>query len=325
MKSYTHFTLNEREYLQENYEKGKSIRKIAAFLGRSPSTVSRELKRNWSKKKNHYHAWGANVKYICRRKNCHRKNNLLLNEEMYQFTHKGLLQYWSPEIIAGRWNTEHSEKLSFSSIYRAVKAGQFPGIKPWTHFRRKAKPYSNQKKSYTRFFDSSIHDRPIDADNRSRFGDFEGDTIYGSVGKGYLVTAIDRRSRLLVAVKCEDKTIPVINKAFFLAFAKVSKQIKPLTLTLDNGTEFLGFKDIEKENDLKVYFADPHSPWQMGSNENINGLIRFFFPRGTDFRNLPQEQLDSVVYLINNRPRKCLGYLSPIEFINKSVALGLTI
>ena len=325
MKSYTHFTLWEREYLQENLEKGKSIRKIAAFLGRSPSTVSRELKRNWSKKKNHYHAWGANVKYICRRKNCHRINNLLLNEEMYQFTHNGLLQYWSPEIIAGRWNTEHSEKLSFSSIYRAVRAGQFPGIKPWTHFRRKAKPYSNQKKSYTRFFDSSIHDRPIDADNRSRFGDFEGDTIYGSVGKGYLVTAIDRRSRLLVAIKCEDKTISVINKAFSLAFAKVSKQIKPLTLTLDNGTEFLGFKDIETENNLKVYFADSHSPWQRGSNENINGLIRFFFPRGTDFRNLPQVQLDSVVSLINNRPRKCLGYLSPIEFINKSVALGLTI
>lgn len=180
-------------------------------------------------------------------------------------------------------------------------------------------------KSYTRFFDSSIHDRPIDADNRSRFGDFEGDTIYGSVGKGYLVTAIDRRSRLLVAAKCEDKTIPVINKAFFDAFAKASKMIKPLTLTLDNGTEFLGFKDIEKENNLKVYFADSHSPWQRGSNENINGLIRFFFPRGTDFRNLPQEQLDSVVSLINNRPRKCLGYLSPIEFIRKSVALGLTI
>ena len=325
MKSYTHFTLDERICLQDLLKKGKSYRQIAEIMGRSPSTISRELKRNWSKKKNHYHAWGANVKYICRRKDCHRKNHLLLNEEMYQFTHKGLLQYWSPEIIAGRWNTEHSEKLSFSSIYRAVRAGQFPGIKPWTHFRRKAKPYSNQKKSYTRFFDSSIHDRPIEADNRSRFGDFEGDTIYGSVGKGYLVTAIDRRSRLLVAAKCVDKTIPAINKAFFVAFGNVSKQIKPLTLTLDNGTEFLGFKDIEKENDLKVYFADSHSPWQRGSNENINGLIRFFFPRGTDFRNLPQEQLDSVISLINNRPRKCLGYLSPIEFINKSVALGLTI
>ena len=325
MKSYTHFTLEERICLQDLLTKGKIYRQIAEILGRSTSTISRELKRNWSKKKNHYHAWGANVKYICRRKNCHRKNNLLLNEEMYQFTHNGLLQYWSPEIIAGRWNKEHSAKLSFSSIYRAVRNGQFPGIKPFTHFRRRAKPYSNQKKSYTRFFDSSIHDRPIDADNRSRLGDFEGDTIYGSVGKGYLVTAIDRRSRLLVAIKCEDKTIPVINKAFSLAFAKISKWIKPLTLTLDNGTEFLGFKDIERENNLKVYFADSHSPWQRGSNENINGLIRFFFPRGTDFRKLPQEQLDSVVSLINNRPRKCLGYLSPIEFINKSVALGLTI
>lgn len=325
MKSYTHFTLNERICLQDLIKIGKSYRQIAEILGRSPSTISREIKRNWSKKKNHYHAWGANVKYICRRKKCHRKNHLLLNVEMYKFTLESLLHYWSPEIIAGRWNAEHSDKLSFSSIYRAVRTGLFPGIKPWTHFRRKAKPYSNQRKSYTHFFNSSIHDRPIVADYRSRFGDFEGDTIYGSVGKGYLLTVIDRRSRLLIAVKCEDKTIPVINKAFSVAFSIVSKQIKPLTLTLDNGSEFLGFNDIEKENNVKVYFADSHSPWQRGSNENINGLIRFFFPRGTDFRKVTQEQLDSVISLINNRPRKCLGYLSPIEFINKSVALGLTI
>lgn len=122
---------------------------------------------------------------------------------------------------------------------------------------------------------------------------------------------------MLVAAKCEDKTISVINNAFSTAFSKVSELIQPITLTLDNGSEFNGFKEIERENHLKVYFADPHSPWQRGSNENINGLIRFFFPRGTDFRKLPQEQLDSVVSLINNRPRKCLGYLSHIEFIKK--------
>ena len=325
MKSYTHFTLSEREYLQENYEKGVSIRKIASFLGRSPSSVSRELKRNWSKKKKRYHAWGANVKYICRRKLCHRKNNLLLDSDMYQFALNGLLNYWSPEIIAGKWNSKHEKTFSFSSVYRAVRAGLFPGIKPWTHFRRKAKPYSHQRKSYTRFFDRSIHDRAIEADERSRLGDFEGDTIYGSVGKGYLVTAVDRRSRLLVAAKCTDKSISNINAAFACAFANAQAKIKPLTLTLDNGTEFLGFKDIERENNLTVYFADSHSPWQRGSNENINGLIRFFFPRGTDFRNLPQERLDAVISLINNRPRKCLGFLSPLEFIEKSVALGLTI
>ena len=275
MKSYTHFTLDERICLQKLFSEGLSMRKIASILGRSPSTISREIKRNWSKKKKHYHAWGANVKYICRRKNSHRK------------------------------------------IYRAVRTGQFPGIKPNTHFRRKAKPYNSEKKSYTRFIENSIHDRPIDINNRARLGDFEGDKIYGSVGKGYLVTAIDRCSRLLVAAKCEDKTIPVINNAFSTAFSKVSELIQPITLTLDNGSEFNGFKEIERENHLKVYFADPHSPWQRGSNENINGLLRFFFPRGTDFRKLSQEQLDSVVSLINNRPRKCLGYLSPIEFIKK--------
>lgn len=320
MKSYTHFTLSEREYLQENYEKGVSIRKIASFLGRSPSTVSRELKRNWSKKKKRYHAWHAETCYRCRRKQCHRKNNLLLNQEMYLFALQGLLNYWSPEIIAGKWNSEHSDTFSFSSVYRAVRAGSFPGIKPWTHFRRRGKPYSNQKKSYTRFFDSSIHDRPKEADDRSRLGDFEGDTIYGSVGKGYLVTSVDRCSRLLIAAKCEDKSLPSIKSAFAAAFSK--SKVKPLTLTLDNGTEFLGFKDIEAENALKVYFADPHSPWQRGSNENINGLIRFFFPRGTDFRNLPQEHLDAVISLINNRPRKCLGFLSPLEFLDKMLRLA---
>lgn len=317
MKSYTHFTLDERICLQKLFSEGLSMRKIASILGRSPSTISREIKRNWSKKKKHYHAWGANVKYICRRKNSHRKNRLLTDSEMYRFTHEALLKYWSPEIIAGRWNVEHSTRLSFSSTYRAVRTGQFPGIKPNTHFRRKAKPYNSEKKSYTRFLENSIHDRPIDINNRTRLGDFEGDTIYGSVGKGYLVTAIDRCSRLLVAAKCEDKTISVINNAFSTAFSKVSELIQPITLTLDNGSEFNGFKEIERENHLKVYFADPHSPWQRGSNENINGLIRFFFPRGTDFRKLPQEQLDSVVSLINNRPRKCLGYLSHIEFIKK--------
>ncbi len=101
MKSYTHFTLSGREYLQESLEKGKSLRKFIAALGRSPSTISREVRRNWSKKANHYHHWHAQTNYKHRRKQCHRKNNLILNKEMYDFVFNGLLQYWSPEIIAG--------------------------------------------------------------------------------------------------------------------------------------------------------------------------------------------------------------------------------
>ena len=325
MKPYTHFTLNERKYLQESLESGDSIRKIAKALRRSPSTISREIKRNWSKKSNHYHHWAAQIKYWERRKSCHRKNNLLKDNAAYAFALEKLHQFWSPEIIAGNWNLNHDKKTSYSSIYRAVYAKQFPGIKPGTHLRRRGKPYSMGRKSYTHYMDRSIHDRGKEADLRMRFGDYEGDTIYGSVGKGYLVTAIDRKSRYVVAAVCKDKTIASINAAFAEAFAKASVKIRPLTLTLDNGSEFLGYKDIEKDLNLKVYFADPHSLWQRGSNENVNDVFRFFFPRGFDFRTLSRERLDAVLDLINNRPRKCLDFISPVDFFNKTVALGLTI
>ena len=322
MKSYTHFTLSEREYLQESLEKGKSFREIAKALGRSPSTISREVKRNWSKKANHYHHWHAQTCYRHRRKACHRKNHLLHNPEMYSFALAGLRQFWSPEIIAGKWNSSHSEHVSFSSVYRAVRAGLFPGVKPWTHFRRKAKPYSNQKKSYTQYFENSIHERDPMIETRSRLGDFEGDTVYGSVGKGYLITGVDRTSRLLVAALARDKKKETTNAAFITAFENSKFPLKPLTLTLDNGTEFLAYKELEKALGVTVYFADAHAPWQRGSNENLNGLIRLFFPKGTNFNEVTDEQLQAVVQLINNRPRKCLGWLSPNEFLAKVLHLA---
>lgn len=315
MRVYTHLTLSEREYLEVSLEKGKSLRQIAKALNRSPSTISREVKRNWSKKAKRYHHWNANNCYKFRRKSCHRKNNLTKNPSAFAFALAKLLEFWSPEIIAGRWNAEHADKISLRSIYRAVRSGAFPGVKPNTHFRRKGKLYANQKKSFTQYFDSSIHDRDEIVDLRGRLGDFEGDTVYGSVGKGYLVTAVDRKSRFLVAAIAKDKTIESTNAAFIKAFGREGL-IRPITLTLDNGTEFLGFKDLEKLAGIKVYFADPHAPWQRGSNENINGLIRFFFPKGTNFNAVSDLQLDAVLQLINNRPRKCLGFLSPYEVLH---------
>lgn len=120
-------------------------------------------------------------------------------------------------------------------------------------FRRRGRPYITERKSYTKHPDKSIHNRDSVVDERGRFGDYEGDTIYGSVGKGYLVTAIDRKSRYLVAATCKDKSILSINEAFREAFEKASLKIKPLTLTLDNGSEFNGYADIEKDLDLEIY------------------------------------------------------------------------
>lgn len=321
MRVYTHLTLSEREYLEEKLKEGKSLRQIADALGRSPSTISRELKRNWSKKAKRYHHWNANNCYKFRRKKCHRKNNLTKNPAAFAYALEKLLLFWSPEIIAGRWNNEHEDKISYSSIYRAVRAGLFPGVKPNTHFRRKGKPYADKRKSFTQYFDSSIHDREEIANLRGRLGDFEGDTVYGSVGKGYLITGTDRKSRLAVAAIAHDKTIESTNVALIAALTR-DKRVPPITLTLDNGTEFLGFKDLEQAMDIKVYFADTHSPWQRGSNENLNGLFRFFFPRGTDFTKVTDEHLLAVLDLINNRPRKCLGFLSPNEFVDKLLHLA---
>lgn len=323
MKSYNHFTLAEREYLEEKLKEERSVRYIADHLGRSPSSVSREIKRNWSKKADRYNAWHAHTNYLHRRKQCHRKNNLLHFPEIFDFAWKNLSNFWSPEIIALTWNKDHSVHISHNSIYRAVKEGLFPHIKPSTHFRRKGKKYNySGKKSSSSHPESSIHDRPPCVDNRERLGDFEGDTVYGSVGKGYLVTAIDRCSRALVAAIAEDKSKESTNAALIKALNSVDKRIKVRTLTLDNGTEFAGYKDVKNKLDIKVYFADTHSPWQRGSNENINGLIRFFFPRGTNFTKISEAELQRVVDLINNRPRKVLGLLSPNEYIDSLLHLA---
>lgn len=154
---------------------------------------------------------------------------------------------------------ENEKKISYSSIYRRVWASLFPGVKLTTHFRQKGKPYSHQKKSYTQYFDSSIHDREEIANQRMRLRDFEGETIYGSVGKGYLVTGVDRMSSFLISTIAPDKTVESSNSAFMAAFIK-AKAFQPITLTLDNKTEFLSFKELENALNIKVYFADTHAP-----------------------------------------------------------------
>ena len=141
--------------------------------------------------------------------------------------------------------------------------------------------------------------------------------MYGGIGKGCAVTIVDRKSKLLVAAIAPNREKETLRKAFKNAFAQSEIKIPIKTITLDNGSEFADFLNIEKDLDTTIYFADPHSPWQRGLNENTNDILRFFYPKGTDFLNVPVEEFQNVVHLINSRPRKCLGYLSPIEFLSK--------
>jgi IS30 family transposase len=314
MQPYHHFTLIERESLRNYLNEGKSKREIARLLGKSPSTISRELARNQNNNGS-YNAWSATVRYIVRRKKSVRPLRLSVDKELMSWVRKCLDSYWSPEIIVGRWKKNHPRaKLSHSTIYRAIKRKLITGYTVQTHLRRRGKRKVNRSINTNSIQpEHLIRDWDEKIKSRAELGHWEGDTIYGAKGKGFLVTCVDRKSRYLAAALLQNKERNLTRAAV----VKALQGKKVGSLSLDNGSEFADFKQIEQELHTIVYFADPHSPWQRGSNENINGLIRFFFPKGSNFNQLSQDDLDNVLALINNRPRKCLDWLSPIEFLCK--------
>lgn len=311
MKPYKHFTLKERESIYLLLKSNKNISEIAKELGRNKSSVSREIKRNTDKNTGKYNPLEAEQKYCQRRKKCKPRYRIIKNSRIYKYIYQKLKLYWSPEIIAYKWNEIYpNETISFITIYRAIKRNAFNKISAKTHLRRRGKlKYGKRNKFNTIHPEHTIHQRPKEANLRLRIGDWEGDTLRGAIGKGCLVTFVDRKSRKIIAEISKDMS----SKSVFEAVKKAFKGIKPKTITFDNGSEFALFKQMEKELLSTIYFADPHAPWQRGSNENANGLLRFFFPKGYDFTMLTDKELKKVIHLLNSRPRLCLSLLSPNE------------
>lgn len=318
MSSYTHFTLEERKCLQELLSEGKSFRKIADILGRNVSSVSREIKRNRSKythkKSNNpykYHAWRAQTLTIIRRresKNC----RLQPDTAEWDYIVEKLNLYWSPEQICERWKVDYPEREKFgtSTVYRYIKSGKFEGISKRTHLRRHGKKLMPRNSSYNSIQPTRIIPEWTDEiKSRSRIGDWEGDTVYGGVGKGLLVTLVDRKSRFLKAGLLEKRSSDLTKDVV----VELLNDVKVSSISFDNGSEFAQFKDIEESLNTLVYFAEPHKPWQRGTNENTNDILRFFFPKGFDFHSISQDDVDFVVDLLNNRPRKCLNWHTPAE------------
>ena len=317
--SYTHFTLEERKYLQKLLSEGLSMRKIAAILERSPSTISREIKRNKAKYRPHhkpdnpywYNHWRAHNLYTMRRRD-QALRAIRQGSQEWKFVVSGLMQFWSPETIAGRWHYLYPElkPLSASTIYRYLKKGIFPQITVKAHTRRRGKRIQTRNANYNTIHPERIIPEWSDViKNRSRIGDWEGDTVYGGVGKGLIVTLVDRRTRFLKMGLLSNRNAENTRKV-------IENQLKDLpvnSLSLDNGSEFSEFKLLEDHLKAPIYFAEPHKPWQRGTNENTNDIIRFFFPKGFDFRVITDDVLLFVENLINNRPRKCLHWKTPAE------------
>jgi len=307
MQSYQHFTLTERENLYMLRKAEYGIRAIARELGRSPSSISRELKRNLDKD-SRYNAWNATFAYIRRRKKSRRKMRFEKDSELKAWTITQLKKYWPPETIVAIWKREHpGERLSHTSIYRAIKAGILPEITEDRHLRRRGRLKYKAQNCAPVKVDRRIRDWPAEVVDRARVGDWEGDTVRGAPGKGVILTLVDRKSRFLAAHLCANKRADTVKDAII-----ASMRGKPAkTMSFDNGSEFAEYHKVEDQLETTIYFADPHHPWQRGTNENLNGILRFFFPKGTNFLNISSSYLKFIVDLVNDRPRKCLGWLSP--------------
>ncbi len=314
MNHYKHLTIDEREKARVMYEMGLSFRAIARKLNRSPSTISREFQRN-SYKNGVYAAHYADKQYHLRRRDCGPKPKVL-NPYIREYIMERLKLGWSAEQIAGRAKLENmGYNFSYVTIYRAVDNGFLPkSAKKLMRFKHHYKRHKPTEKRGTIQDTVSIRERSEAANNRAELGHWESDTVLGKRKTGCIATHVERKTGYLIAFKMSNNR----NKGFTNETVNIFSQL-PIALrksfTVDNGTEFTYHKELKERTNMDVFFCDPYSPWQRGSNENTNGLLRYFFPKGSSFADISNEKLAFVVDLINNRPRKRFGFKSPAEIL----------
>lgn len=311
MSCYHHLTIEEREMLYGFYQKGLSLRKISSILNRSPSTLSRELKRNPD-----YLPCKAQEQYHLRRKRCVRKY-ILSDPELHADIHFWLgYLYWSPEQIAGRLKQEGRSRVSASTIYRALDNGLLQDTLRY-YLRFKYKSLGKSKKPVRRCFSRGIEELPREAVERSELGHWEGDTVVSRKSKAVIVTLVDRKSRYLAAGKVRCKEASEVRRVVVELLRKENKAVR--SIIFDRGTEFAEGQMMEQDLNTFVYFTHPHAPWERPTNENTNGLLRQFIPKHRDLGQLTDNDLARFVSLLNFRPRKCLGWLTPFEAFSHQV------
>ncbi len=305
----SHLTTEERDRIAQLKYRGANQKEIARALKRSPATISRELRRN--RTGNEYYA-GMAQQHAERRRRERPIIRKMDNPEINQAVRHGVTQYWSPEQIAGRLKLESCDgerQLTARTIYNWIQRDEYR--EHWQSFlrRRGKRPFPRRKPAGV---GAPIDQRPDVIEERLRLGDFEGDTVLGPPGRGGLATLVDRKSRYTIIVKIRSKDAHHVHQ-------KIKERVKELheerrrSITFDNGTEFARCRRLEKHLGMELYFAEPGCPHQRGTNENTNGLIRQYFPKGTDFRDVTHYEVREVEHLLNDRPRECLGYRTPNE------------
>ena len=314
--NYKHLTIEERCCLREYYLKGYSYRKIAEMIGRSVSTVSRELKRN----RTHmydiptYYPHTAQKKYLLRRSYCHR--GMFQDPEKLEYIKEKLLLTWSPEQIA---NTPcELEMPSVRTIYRWIYEKYIDvNLKV---LRRKGKSHGKKETRGKLNLGKSIRKRDKSVYKRQEFGHWEADTVVSGRGKtkACFATLAERKTRYYIAIKMPNRQADTMAKVIIAALSKLPDEAVK-TITCDRGTEFANWKAIEEQLNCNVYFADPYCAWQKGTNENLNGLLREFYPKGRNLSRVSPATLKKNLALINARPKKILGFQKPVDLFEFSL------
>ena len=321
-------TLAEREEISRAVAEGQSVRSIAARLDRAPSTVSREIKRNGGRA--NYRAAEADDaawNRALRPKVC----KLSEDRALARTVADKLRLLWSPEQIAGwlkhTYPRDESHRVSHETIYRSLFIQARGALKKelLQHLRRtrgmRRSRHYTQKTTDThgRIVDAvSISERPAAVEDRAVPGHWEGDLLFGG-RSSQIATLVERQTRYVMLVKVASNDTATVVNALIKNARKLPQELYK-SLTWDRGHEMAGHKRFTLATDIQVYFCDPRSPWQRGSNENTNGLLRQYLPKGIDISSYSQAKLNAVARQLNERPRKTLGYQTPAEMFSQSVA-----
>ncbi|PHS36897.1 MAG: IS30 family transposase [Sulfurovum sp.] len=311
--AYNQLTLQERHYIEIETRKGTFQTEIAKALNRSQGTISKEISRN--KGGRGYRYQQANKTASQRHKD--KTKSIKLTDEIMCFIENELkTNQSSPEQIAGRLKKVHKISLHHESIYRYILEDKSNGGKLYLHLRHKHKAYRKRYGSSTNSTKGipdrvDIDQRPKEANDRLRVGDWEADTVIGAKHKGAIVTLDERVSKLRLALPQVGKFAKETKESIIELLKPFSQFVK--TITFDNGKEFAKHMDMASSLGCDTYFAKPYHSWERGQNENANGLLRQYFPKGMEFVDITRKEVVDAVHRLNSRPRKCLDYATPYE------------
>ncbi len=324
--SYNHLTIEERHYIEVQSKNGTSANIISMHLGRSQTTISRELKRNKGLRGYRY----KQADKIAQKRHTNKPKNTKLTDTIKAMIRSYLEDDWSPEQIAGRLKFDGIISLHHETIYKYILADKQSGGTLYTYLRHQGKKYrkrygcSNNRTGIPDRID--ISERPEVANNRERLGDWEADTIIEHGHQGAIVTLDERVTKLRLAAPLEGKKAEPVSNAIVELLNPLKDYVE--TMTFDNGKEFAKHSFIASNLACRTYFAAPYHSWERGQNENANGLLRQYFPKGISLKNIEFIAVLKAVHKLNTRPRKCLGYRTPIEVfleetgIKRSILVG---